>query len=143
MAIYSVFGEVVVDADPCYCTVADADNALTQFPAWRIKTTDAKEAEIKAATAVINDLDEYYGTKVDDAQPLEFPRNISADRLESFSVEAQRRRMLRAMTVLLSYRLAQVPLGIESASLGDESVSHRGATIPHEVRGHLWPFIRK
>lgn len=142
MSIYSVFAEPVVDADPALCTIEEADNNMRQFPQWMILSDEAKAEEIVSASKVISDYAEYYGDPVEDDQPLAFPRIVTGAE-NTFGNAGQRRNVLKAMIALISYRLGQVLPGIERASLGDESVSHRGAQIPHEVRGHLWPYIRQ
>lgn len=142
--IYSVFdtGTPETGAEPALCTVAEADQGMRQFPAWSVKTTEQKEAEILAVSALLSDLDLYYGVKVDDEQPFEFPRYITGES-DVFTTAGQRRKVVAAMVVWITYRLGQVLTGVDSASLGDESVNHRGAQIPYEVRGLLWPYIRR
>lgn len=134
---------IVVWTD-CYATVAQMDTLLRANVKWtslqvRDPDTDApdptdtdgiakKEAYIKAATQAIDYAARYWGgTKADDAQALQFPRDFGAATDDPMFVQAgQLRELVTATAMQINADLAPMHLGTGSALATDSG----GLTAP-------------
>lgn len=129
-----------------YAELSDVDVRLNKFCEWTELDTAAKEARISAASFMIDDL-QFWGSKDDPGQAMEFPRAFDAefaDYLESgdnmFILEGQTKRLRAAVVHQLIYEFNSSGPGLVNYGIGDESQTTRQEVLCREARSEIWRY---
>lgn len=94
-----------------YATLAEIDAALFNNKRWDSWDVEDKEQFLEAATQTIDKALTYAGERVDESQPLEFPRAFSTYQT-FFETDKQEKQLVFAMTRQIEFLLESTEMGV-------------------------------